>query len=144
MSDNSTFQQQHDWDSFINKLGFVYYAMAEANGKTSGDDMEQLKKTVQRIWSRYSGIFTGYQGYHANKTEALFDWLNLNETDWKFCMNEFSCFLTEKPDFVTSGIRQAILDTATEVSAALGETDNAALKELRGLLLAQPAFHNLN
>jgi hypothetical protein len=130
MSETLVENRSKEWDAFFNKIGYVYYAIAEAANKTDAEGIAELKKNVQKIWRNYSVMFDGFQGYHANKAEAQFDWLNLNETDFLFCMNEFHCYMAEQPPLLTSARYQAILDSASEIAKAMGDSENKALKKL--------------
>ena len=127
VSDNTS--NTLDWDEFYRKLSHLYYAIA-AMENVNSERLEHLKRIVNKIWADHQGAIEGFQGYTVNKVEALFDWLCLNETDWEYCMDEFESFMKIYRQQMPVSMQFFVLQSAKDLSAALGNPANKALSRL--------------
>lgn len=134
MTDTITQNDTITWQEFYTRLGYLYYGIASAAGPVDTDGMELLKKCVSRIWMHNSGDLVGFEGYVPNKVDALFDWLNLNETDWEYCVNEFTYFVNKHRADMPEHMRSFALDSADEVARFWGMPNNKAIEKLHTLL----------
>lgn len=124
-----------NWEDFYKHLGYLYFGIAVCDGNASEDNIQALRKSVDRIWKREASHLTQFQGYTPNKVESLFDWLSLNETGYDFCFDAFETHYNPLKDSLTEPMRTFVAHSAKEVAQACGVLDSPQfLKIQKGLL----------
>lgn len=128
--------EEEVWQEFYTKLGYLYYGVASAayNGNVDGETFALLKRSINRIWMNNDGDLPGFQGYTQNRVEAILDWLNLNETSWEDCVQEFSYFIKNHTEQMSTYLMEFVRNSADEVARFMGASRNPALTKLQELL----------
>lgn len=123
-----------DWDEFYSKLGYLYYGIAAATGPVDAETLDLLKKLVNRIWARSGNELPGFQGYMAGKVDSVFDWLNLNDTDWEYCSSAFGYFMNRNRSGIPESLKVFVRSSATEIAAIVAKEDNPVLARIDELI----------
>jgi hypothetical protein len=119
---------------FYNKLGYLYYGIFAAAGKVTPDELSTLKRAVTRLWMENEAYLPEFQGYTPNKVDAMFDWLNLNDAEWEYCVNEFIFFIKNHTDGLSKDTANFIVNGADEISRYVNANDNEALILLKNVM----------
>ncbi|MCC7298583.1 MAG: hypothetical protein IT244_09650 [Bacteroidia bacterium] len=121
-------------EEFFKKLAFLFYGIASCEEPIDADGFDLLKKQVQKIWQKRGSQLEGFEGVMANKVEAMFDWINLNETDWEYCLQEFGYFANKNAAFLTGYNAQFVQESALEITRIFGGEQNKAFLKLQQIL----------
>lgn len=122
-------------NEFYQNLGKLFYAIAMADKKVVPEEIEKLKNHVRKHWLSVDEIEDEFGTDAAYQIDIVFDWLQQNEKDSRYCYDEFADFLEEHPKRFNPKIKELILETANAIAASFAGKNKSELVLLAKLKL---------
>ena len=122
-------------NTFYQKIGSLFYAVAMADGNIHSDEIDRLKQIVRASWLPHDDILDEYGTDAAFQIEIVFDWLLEHERDSNNCYLEFQDFYKDKPQIFTVDVKELVLKTANAIASAYAGKNKSELTLLGKLQL---------
>ena len=122
-------------NTFYQKIGRLFYAVAMADGNVHSDEIDRLKQIVRDTWLPHDDLVDEYGSDAAFQIEIVFDWLLENEQDSKASYEEFREFYKEHPKIFTVDVKALVIKTANAIASAYAGKNKSELTILGKLQL---------
>ena len=125
------------WKELYQKLGYLFYAVAFADGTVKTAEMEKLKKTVKERWLKAEESHDEFGSNAAFQIITVFDWLAAEQISGDKAYDIFAGFFRKNREWVDAVMKENILQTAVDISLAFrGENkdEHAFMENLKMLL----------
>lgn len=123
------------------RLGYLFYAMAIADGTVESAEIKKLKKTIKERWLPMEEGLDEFGSPAAFQIISVFDWLEARQFFGDDAYDAFAVFFSKNSHLVDAAMRENILQTAVDISLAFrGENKNehAFIENLKKLLYIKP------
>ncbi|WP_369752755.1 hypothetical protein AB3G34_13690 [Flavobacterium sp. WC2409] len=101
---------------FYQLLGKLFYCIAAADNTIRKEEINQLKKIVQKEWLPLENTFDEFGSDSGYQIEIVFDWLINNQWDIENVFFDFKIFREEHQHLFTTTIKELILKTAEAIA----------------------------
>ncbi len=101
---------------FYQKLAYLFYAVADADGNVKQKELEKLHEEVLLIWKSLDDEVDEYNTDLAFEIEAVFDWLEANKFSYKDALTEFQDYAQEHRGLFTEEVKKRIMHTCNEIA----------------------------
>lgn len=118
-------------------LGKIFYSIAAVDKIVRPEEIEQLKKIVQREWLPLERSFDEFGSDSAYQIEIVFDWLVENDWDYDQVFSDFKIFRREHDHLFTADINAIILKTANAIAASFAgknKSEHVLISQLKAVL----------
>lgn len=122
---------------FYRQLGKLFYTIAAVDKVVRPEEIEQLKKIVQREWLPLERSFDEFGSDSAYQIEIVFDWLVENDWNYDQVFPDFKIFRREHGHLFTPDINAIILKTANAIAtsfAGKNKSEHVLISQLRAVL----------
>lgn len=124
-------------EKLYENLGKLFYAIAAVDDIIHKEEIDTLKKIVERDWVRVDDHHDEFGTDAAYFIEIIFDWLEENQPPAYQAFYEFKEFKEENEKLFTLRIKKLIWKTALSIAESFGERntdEQTMLSKLRELL----------
>lgn len=101
---------------FYEKLAYLFYSVADADGKVTKQELNKLHEEVLDIWKSLDDAVDEYNTDLSFEIEAVFDWLEENNFSYKDALTEFKDFALEHKSLFDDSIKVKIMHTCNELA----------------------------
>lgn len=101
----------NEWNTFYQKLGYLFYAVAASDHQISVAEIETLKQCVRKHWLKVDSTIDEFDTDAAFQIEIVFDWLVNEIYDPLKAFEEFEEFFKTHKSFKKPQVRKLISDT---------------------------------
>ncbi|MDB5247855.1 MAG: hypothetical protein JWQ40_2249 [Segetibacter sp.] len=119
------------------RLGYLFYAMAIADGSIESAEIKKLKKTIKERWLPVEESVDEFGSPAAFQIISVFDWLEEKQIYADEAFDAFAVFLNKNRKLVDAEMKENILQTAVDISLAFGgenKNERAFVENLKKLL----------
>ncbi|MBK9109827.1 MAG: hypothetical protein IPM92_16005 [Saprospiraceae bacterium] len=102
---------------FYQKLAYLFYAVADADGNVEKQELDKLHEEVLRIWKSLDDGVDEFNTDLSFEIEAVFEWLDENQFSYKDAYTEFKDYALEHKSLFDEDIKKRIMHTARELAA---------------------------
>lgn len=123
--------------SFYEKLAYLFYAIADSDGKVNHKELYKLHEEIVSIWKSLDNSLDEFNTDLAFEIEAIFEWLEDNNYPYKDAYNEFTDFATEHKNLFDTIVKEKIMHTSTNIAGVFKSVNHAEeniLKQLKHFL----------
>jgi hypothetical protein len=123
------------------RLGYLFYAMAIADGSIESAEIKKLKQAIKERWLPVEESLDEFGSPAAFQIISVFDWLEAKQIYADEAYDAFAIFFSKNRQLVNAAMRENILQTAVDISLAFrGENKNehAFVENLKKLLYKKP------
>lgn len=124
-------------DDFYVHLGKLFYAVAAADKVVREQEVETLKRTVEKQWLKMDDFKDEFGTDAAYQIEIIFDWLEENDPQPGTAFSEFEDYYKEHPSLFTPKVKQLVWKTADSIAASFAgknKSEVILLSKLKSLL----------
>jgi len=108
--------KQRKPEAFYQKLAYLFYAVADADGKVEKRELAKLHEEVLAIWKAIDDSVDEFNTDLSFEIEAVFDWLEENQFSYKDALTEFKDYALEHRSLFDADIRSKIMHTCRELA----------------------------
>ncbi|MFS4467881.1 hypothetical protein [Maribacter sp. 2210JD10-5] len=120
---------------FYQKIGYLFFAVAAADGSVHTKEVDKLKTIVREKWLPLDGIEDEYGTDAAFQIETVFDWLLENEKTGSESFMIFANFYEEHKAIFTDKIKKLIMETSGSIASSFSGKNKSELMMLGKLQL---------
>jgi len=102
---------------FYQKLAYLFYAVADVDGKISEKELDALHQEVLQIWKSLDDGVDEFNTDLSFEIEAVFDWLEENQFSYKDALTEFKDYALEHRSLFDADVKSRIMHTCKELAA---------------------------
>lgn len=103
-------------ESFYEKLAYLFYAVADADGKVSKKELNILHEEVNSIWKSLDDSVDEFNTDLAFEIEAVFEWLEDNGFSYKDAYSEFTDYALEHKQLFDPEVCDKIMHTSLRIA----------------------------
>lgn len=101
---------------FYEKLAYLFYSVADADGKVTKQELMKLHEEVLSIWKSLDDAVDEYNTDLSFEIETVFDWLEENNFSYKDALTEFKDYAMEHRTLFDAAIKDKIMHTCSELA----------------------------
>ncbi len=124
-------------ESFYEKLAYLFYAVADCDGKVTNKELYKLHEEVVSIWKSIDNSQDEFNTDLAFEIEAIFEWLEDNRYPYKDAYKEFTDYAGEHKQFFDVVVKEKLMHTSTNIATVFKSVNHAEdniLHELKKFL----------
>lgn len=122
-------------NTFYQKLGSLFFAVAMADGSVHTKEVDKLKSILREKWLPLDSIEDEYGTDSAFQIEIIFDWLLENEKTSFECFEDFTRFYKEHTRIFSDKVKAHIMETAGSIASSFAGKNKSELVLLAKLQL---------
>lgn len=101
---------------FYEKLAYLFYSIADADGKVTKQELNKLHEEVLDIWKSLDDAVDEYNTDLSFEIETVFDWLEENNFSYKDALTEFKDYALEHRSLFDDSVKIKIMHTCSELA----------------------------
>lgn len=122
-------------EEFYKNLGFLFYAMANADKKITQNEINSFRENIKTLWSPKSKEKEVSEHNAVSQIKIAFDKLMEEGKGAEECFEEFKDFYRAHPSFFDSEIKKSIWITADNIASSHAHKNKSELVLLNKLRL---------
>jgi regulator of replication initiation timing len=103
-------------ESFYEKLAYLFYAIADADGRVNEKELGKLHEEIIGIWKSLDNSVDEFNTNLAFEIEAIFEWLDDNKYSYKDAFKEFKDYATEHKKLFSTEVKEKIMHTSSHIA----------------------------
>ncbi|MDB5190611.1 MAG: hypothetical protein JWQ96_174 [Segetibacter sp.] len=119
------------------RLGYLFYAIAIADGTIESAEIKKLKQTIKERWLPADESLDEFGSPAAFQIISVFDWLEAKQIFADEAYEAFAIYFRKNWQGVDTAMRENILQTAVDVSLAFrgeNKSEQVFIESLKKLL----------
>lgn len=120
-------------ESFYEKLAYLFYAIADSDGKVNNKELYKLHEEVVLIWKSIDNSQDEFNTDLAFEIEAIFEWLEDNRYSYKDAYKEFTDYAREHKQLFDAMVKEKIMHTCTNIASVFKSINHAEENILHSL-----------
>ncbi len=120
-------------ESFYEKLAYLFYAIADCDGKVTSKELYKLHEEVVSIWKSIDNSLDEFNTDLAFEIEAIFEWLEDNRYSYLDAYKEFTDYADEHKHLFDAVVKEKIMHTCNNIAAVFKSVNHAEDNILRQL-----------
>lgn len=112
-------------ESFYEKLAYLFYAVADCDGKVTDKELYKLHDEVVSIWKSIDNSHDEFNTDLAFEIEAIFEWLEDNRYSYKDAFKEFTEYAREHKHLFDDSVKEKILHTCQNIAGVFKSVNHA-------------------
>lgn len=114
-------------NSFYQKLGSLFYAIAAADKVVHPEEVKTLRKLILEKWKATEDYKDHFGSDVVYQMEIVFDWLEYNKISAHEGFEEFKYYYNEHKEFFTRERKELIHDTAAQIARSYADVNKSEL-----------------
>lgn len=122
---------------FYEKLAYLFYAIANADGRVKKQELQMLHQEINTIWKEKDDPVDEFNTDLVFEVEAIFEWLEDNRYDSNDAYNDFKDYALSHKTLFAKDTQQKILHTAMAIAhvfKSINHDEENLLHQLEKLL----------
>ena len=122
---------------FLLLLAYLFYAVADCDGKVNSKELYKLHEEVVSIWKSINNSLDEFNTDLAFEIEAIFEWLEDNRYAYQDAYKEFTDYAKEHKQFFDIEVKEKIMHTCNNIASvfkSVNHSEENILKELKMFL----------
>ena len=112
-------------ESFYEKLAYLFYAIADCDGKVTSKELYKLHEEVVSIWKSIDNSLDEFNTDLAFEIEAIFEWLEDNRYSYKDAFKEFTDYAMEHKRLFDAEVKENIMHTCKNIAGVFKSVNHA-------------------
>lgn len=104
-------------ETFYQKLAYLFYAVADVDGKIEEKELDALHKEVIGLWKSLDDGVDEFNTDLSFEIEAVFDWLEENQFSYKDALTEFKDYALEHRILFDDDVKKRIMHTCNALAS---------------------------
>jgi uncharacterized tellurite resistance protein B-like protein len=124
-------------ESFYEKLAYLFYAIADADGKVKPAELQRLHEEIILIWKSLDNVRDEFNTNLAFEIEAIFEWLEDNKYPCMDAYREFTDYATTHKSLFDADVKDKIMHTCLSIAGAykqINHSEEHILEKLKTFL----------
>ena len=124
-------------ESFYEKLAYLFYAIADSDGKVNNKELIKLHEEIVLIWKSIDNSLDEFNTDLAFEIEAIFEWLEDNRYSYMDAYKEFTDYAKTHKSLYDNLVKEKIMHTCTNIASVFKSINHAEeniLKQLKDFL----------
>ncbi len=124
-------------ESFYEKLAYLFYAIADADGKVKPAELKSLHEEIILIWKSLDNVKDEFNTNLAFEIEAIFEWLEDNKYPFLDAYREFTDYATRHKSLFDADVKDKIMHTCINIAGAykqINHSEEHILEKLKSFL----------
>jgi hypothetical protein len=122
-------------EAFYQKLGYLFYSIAHADGRVSNDELNALQQIIREDWLSLDDQNDAYGSDTAYQIHILFDFLREKEYSTESAYNVFTRYFKEHIQLFSDDVIERIFHSANRIAESLNGRNKSELRALARLHL---------
>lgn len=114
-------------EEFYQNLGRLFYAVASADRVIRKEEIEVLKRVVEKEWMKKDRSKDIYGTDTALQIEIVFDWLDANKPEAEESFERFAEFYKDHKGLFTDSVKDDLMATSNEIASAFRDKNKSEL-----------------
>lgn len=103
---------------FYEKLAYLFYAVADADGVVKPTEFQKLHEEIVSIWKTLDNSRDEFNTNLAFEIEAIFEWLDDNKYAYMDAYKEFTDYAKEHTSLFDNDVKDKIMHTCVNIAGA--------------------------
>ena len=135
--------KQHHEVGFYQKLGYLFYSVAAADGHIAEEEKEALHREVKEDWLKLETGDDGYGSNNAYQIEILFDYLIEKEFPGERAFQVFEHYFKSHYDEFSDEVIEHVFKTCDRIANAFHGKNKSELTALMRIHLLMNKKHHI-
>ena len=120
-------------ESFFEKIAYLFYAVADADGSVHPDEFAHLHQEIISFWKKTDQSAHDFDTDGGIEVEAVFEWLEEEGYRAEDALSDFKIYAEEHPYFFDAATNELLLHTCREIAFNFKKINKSEAKMLEDI-----------